>query len=137
MKKSKKSYNKEYILILVPVTLQVLGTTFGKIGASNISIEDFQIIQFFNFFTIIACIVLVLRGFIWLFVLKKFDLAFAYPFMSLSYIFILFISHFYFNEDINTYKIIGSVLITLGTFFLSIGELKKNIMVPKKKEVKI
>ena len=84
----------------------------------------FSVLQFFNIFTIIACICLILRGFVWLILLRKFDLVFVYPFMSISYILILIVSCILFKEAITIGKIVGSFLITGGVFSISLGEKK-------------
>jgi len=115
---------RHYYLILIPVILMVLGQSFGKIGAGHVSLTGFSVLQFFNIFTIIACICLILRGFVWLILLRKFDLVFVYPFMSISYILILIVSCILFKEAITIGKIVGSFLITGGVFSISLGEKK-------------
>ncbi len=50
----------------------------------------------------------------YIFSLKKIELSVAYPTISISYIFIIFLSHFIFGESLTTYKILGSILIALG-----------------------
>lgn len=116
---------RHYYLILVPIILIVLGQSFGKIGAGYISLTDFNVWHFLNIFTIVACACLILRGFIWLILLRRFDLAFAYPFMSIAYILILIVSYALFNEVMTIGKVAGCCLITFGVFFFSLGE-KKN-----------
>ena len=55
----------------------------------------------------------------WIAALTKFDLSFAYPFMSLSFAFVLIFSYFLFNEPITVNKIIGLVFIIVGLYFAS------------------
>lgn len=117
---------KKYYLMSIPIFFIVLEQTFAKIGASYISITNFNVLQFLNIFTIISVFCLITRGILWFFLFMKFDLAFVYPFMSVSYIFILIISCILFNEELTVGKIIGSLFITLGVFFVSLGEKKKN-----------
>jgi len=50
----------------------------------------------------------------WMATMTKFDLSYAYPFMSLSFLLVLLFSSFFFNELINLYKIVGISLIMLG-----------------------
>lgn len=111
-----------HYLVLVLIIFTVLSQSFAKIGARYISLADFSIGQFLNIFIILAFACLAARGIFWLLVLRKFDLSFAYPFTSISYILILAVSHFLFNEPVTPAKIGGCLLITAGVFFISLGE---------------
>ncbi|NNF16364.1 MAG: EamA family transporter, partial [Gammaproteobacteria bacterium] len=55
----------------------------------------------------------------WLYVLKQVDVSYAYPFISLGFVFVLLISYQFFNETINLYKIAGIMSIILGVFLIS------------------
>ncbi|CAA9483338.1 MAG: hypothetical protein AVDCRST_MAG67-1095 [uncultured Solirubrobacteraceae bacterium] len=46
--------------------------------------------------------------------LTQFDLSDAYPFMALSFVFVLLLSGWFFNESVTTLKVIGVVLIVAG-----------------------
>jgi drug/metabolite transporter (DMT)-like permease len=50
----------------------------------------------------------------WIAAMTKFDLSYAYPFMSITFIFVLFSSAFFFQEAITMLKIIGMVFIIAG-----------------------
>lgn len=54
-----------------------------------------------------------------LFVLSKVDLSFAYPFLSLAYVFVAIFAYFLFSEDINNWRIAGIALICLGTILIA------------------
>lgn len=54
-----------------------------------------------------------------LFVLSKVDLSFAYPFLSLAYVFVAIFAYFLFSEDINNWRIAGIVFICLGTILIA------------------
>ncbi|WP_026702271.1 EamA family transporter [Salibacterium aidingense] len=70
---------------------------------------------------------LVLSGFLsafvasmfWMAAMTKFDISYAYPFMSLSFMLVFFLSILLFNEPITTYKIIGLILIIAGILVTS------------------
>lgn len=55
----------------------------------------------------------------WIAALTKFDISYAYPFMSLSFLMVLVLGYFFFNEPITLFKIIGIVLILIGVYFAS------------------
>ena len=114
--------NHRYFLILIPITLVVLGQSLAKIGASHIYLNNFSISQVFNIFIIISFICLLVRGLVWLVLMRMFDLAFIYPFMSVSYILILIVSYLVFNEVITVGKIAGCCLISVGVFCISLAE---------------
>lgn len=50
----------------------------------------------------------------WMAALSKFELSFAYPFMSLAFVVVLVASYYVLHEPINAYKIIGMILIVIG-----------------------
>lgn len=51
----------------------------------------------------------------WMITLTKFELSTAYPFMSLSFVLVLLLGGFLFDESITGTKIAGVMLIALGT----------------------
>ncbi|GAB6175191.1 EamA family transporter [Desulfobaculum senezii] len=57
----------------------------------------------------------------WLAALTRFDLSFAYPFMSLSFVFVLALSGVVLGESVNVYKVVGVALIVLGIVVSSRG----------------
>ncbi len=72
---------------------------------------------------------LVLSGFIsaviasvaWIGAISKFELSYAYPYMSLNFVLVVLLSFWIFTEEINWYKIIGLLVICIGVFIVSKG----------------
>jgi drug/metabolite transporter (DMT)-like permease len=60
-----------------------------------------------------------LASFAWMAALSKFELSYAYPFMSLNFVFVVALSFLLFGEGMHIYKLIGLVLICLGVIFVS------------------
>ena len=56
-----------------------------------------------------------------LYVLSKVELSFAYPFLSLGYVAVAVAAWLWFDEDLNTFRIIGIALICLGTALIAQG----------------
>lgn len=114
------------ITILISVLLGALGQIFVKMGAGNIDFK-FEGIKIFSLFVnilrnipIMIGIILYLISFIiWIKVLSEVDLSYAYPMVSLGYVFVLIISHFLFNENISIMKIVGIIFIVVGVIFIS------------------
>ncbi len=55
----------------------------------------------------------------WIAAMTKFDISYAYPFMSAAFVLVLAFSFFFFNEPITIEKILGIILIVLGIFITS------------------
>ncbi len=124
--KHKEIQKSHYFLILIPISLIILGQTFGKIGSQFISIENFNVIDYLNIFTIIAILFLTLRSFIWLILFRKFDISFIYPFTSISYVIILVISVHFFSDSYTIGNVIGTIFISIGIYLISSANLDKN-----------
>ena len=60
-------------------------------------------------------------GVSWMLAMTKFEISYAYPFVSLTYVIVLFASVFFFHELITINKIAGTALILLGIFVLAKG----------------
>ncbi|MFC4023782.1 EamA family transporter [Oceanobacillus longus] len=50
----------------------------------------------------------------WMAAMTKFDISYAYPFMSLSFVLVFILSVFLFGEPVSPQKLIGFALIILG-----------------------
>lgn len=54
-----------------------------------------------------------------LYVLSKVELSFAYPFLSLAYVFVALFAYFVFHEDVNGFRIAGLAFICVGTVLIA------------------
>lgn len=57
----------------------------------------------------------------WMAAMTKFDLSYAYPFMSIPFVFVLLLSAIFFNEPVTFSKVAGLTLIVAG---IAIGAYK-------------
>ncbi len=112
---------KKYTLLILPVMMITVGQSLAKFGARQFN-QDNQII---NVFIISGYFLLVCRGLIWIFILREIKLSVAYPFISITYILILAISHCLFDEPITPQKIIGALFLIGGIFCIGLGEFKR------------
>jgi uncharacterized membrane protein len=55
----------------------------------------------------------------WMAAMTKFDLSHGYPFMSLNFVIVLFLSGYVLNEPVTMQKILGVGMIALGTILAS------------------
>lgn len=83
---------KELLLFLPPLFFLTLGQGAAKTGAmASSGALGWYLLSYLS---------LLARGVVWLAVLRRFPLSFAYPAMSLGYILILFLSVFGFSEEL-------------------------------------
>ena len=107
-------------VLLLPLGIMLLGQIFAKM--SGIIIESGGSIL--NIYSLISYVCLLSRGFIWIFIIRRMRLVFAYPVMSLNYILVLLVSHFFFHEEIINTNLLGAGFITAGVVIIGFGEKK-------------
>lgn len=112
--------------IIISVILGAFGQILVKIGAKNLEL-DFSpehllrsLGAIMQNFPVMAGLFLYGVSFIlWIKVLSKTELSYAYPFVSLGYIFIMAFSVMVFKESISFYRVLGTVLVIVGVIFIS------------------
>ena len=115
----KTEVNKKYLwLIVFPILFMVLGQILSK--AVSLSNYNNLFYRFTDYRFVIACLLLIFHGFIWLYILKKLPLSFAYPLMSASYPIILLFSYLFFGEFASVNKMLGSLLIMTGVIIVGL-----------------
>lgn len=62
-----------------------------------------------------------LAGVSWMLAMTRFEVSYAYPFVSLNYILILIASTILFNESLSLNKLIGSVIVISGIIIIAKG----------------
>jgi drug/metabolite transporter (DMT)-like permease len=55
----------------------------------------------------------------WMAAMTQFDISFAYPFMSLSYVIVMVLSFLLMGEKLTPYKIVGTLVIIAGLFIVT------------------
>lgn len=58
---------------------------------------------------------------LWMYVLSKVQVSFAYPFNSVGYVIVVAAAYFFFREPISAMKLAGVALICLGVFLVTKG----------------
>jgi undecaprenyl phosphate-alpha-L-ara4N flippase subunit ArnE len=79
----------------------------------GITLDRFLDILFIGHYSL-----LLVRGFTWLFALRRIPLSRAYPVLSLTFPLVLIFSKIFFNEPITVQKVIGSVIIVAGVILV-------------------
>tara|TARA_Y100000034_G_C6903059_1_gene418211 strand:+ start:945 stop:1304 length:360 start_codon:yes stop_codon:yes gene_type:complete len=110
-----------FISIILAVTGQFLlkkgMNKIGTISLSQLSSNLFKI--FTNIYILTALLVFVISFLIWLTVLSKFDLSYAYPLVSTGYILVALVSLFFLKENITLSRWLGIFLIAIGSYVLT------------------
>lgn len=111
--KNKIRINYGYFFIVLTILLQLCTNVLFKSAA--LSLESFTFLNVLtNVLYLISIAFYFLRSIVWQLVLKYFDLNYAFLLRSISFALLLAVSHYYFKESIDTYNIIGAVLIIMG-----------------------
>jgi len=74
----------------------------------------FLLQMFFNPWILSAFLSAFVASICWMAAMTKFELSYAYPFMSLSFVFVLALSGLFFHEVITLPKLFGVLLIMTG-----------------------
>jgi multidrug transporter EmrE-like cation transporter len=117
-------------LILTSIVLGSIGQVVLKIGANKLenisqvafSIESILKIVWEIFSTpviIVGLVFFALSFLLWVVVLTKMQLSYAYPMVSLGYIVVSILSYLIFKESFTLNKILGIGIIIIGIFIIN------------------
>ncbi len=114
------------LLILVSVLLVDIGQLFLKYGMNQVGNLDFSqnlfsvfLTAFSNVFVLIGVVLFVSSSLGWLLALSKVPLSYAYPIVSLGYVFVSILSWIFFDETLSFLRLVGLGIIVGGVFLLS------------------
>ncbi|QXE20576.1 SMR family transporter [Clostridium sp. 001] len=114
------------VLILISVFLGAIGQVLVKYGVVNLNL-NFTIKYLIpsilsilkNLPVMLGIISYGLSFLLWIKVLSKVELSYAYPMVSLGYIITMVFSYFMFKENISFIRILGVAFIMLGVILVS------------------
>lgn len=131
---------KAIYLILICVFMGVVGqlllkkgvTQIGQISLSGSPLKFFKV--FTNPFVVLGFLGYGLSSFLWLVVISRVPLSYAYPMISISYVLVVLLSSILYKENVNLMRWGGVVLISLGVILISQSqENKKHLSDPQAK----
>jgi len=93
----------------------------GELPLDHFGKLKFLLILLLNPWVISAILATLGAGLSWMLAMSKFDLSYAYPFLSLVYAFMMVASVVFFNESLTMNKIIGVFFIMIGIVILTKG----------------
>jgi len=115
------------VLILLDVLLNVTGQLSLKYGMSKIGNFSLSLSALPPVFLKAATSLPVLFGLccyglgfmVWLIVLSKAEVSYAYPLISLGYVFTAILAWVLFGEALNENRLVGILIICLGVFLIA------------------
>ena len=118
---------KNLLLILTCVILGVCGQLLLKQGMSADPDRVDQASEVLPRLWKAATNPVVLLGFVfygvsaalWLIVLTRAELSYAYPLLSLGYVAVVFLSRIFFHEAVTTTRFLGTLVICVGVWLIS------------------
>lgn len=118
---------KSLLLIFVSVILGVLGQLSMKQGMLRVGYVSLELTKlsssFFHIittpFVLLGLFLYAVSAMFWLVVLSRVELSYAYPMISIGYVFVIFFSWVLFHEHISSSRILGALLICSGVLLLA------------------
>jgi multidrug transporter EmrE-like cation transporter len=118
-----------YVYILATILLTVFGQLTLKWRIRSFGPMPDQFIGKFSYFSGLLLDPVILSGFAaaflasitWMAAMTRFELSYAYPFMSLNFVLVLLLSTTLFGEPVTAAKLAGCALIVVGTFVAARG----------------
>lgn len=107
------------VLVLFCAFLASIGQVFFKMGSKTFEFSIVGILGNYKF--ILGATLYGLSALLFVFALKQGELSILYPIIATSYIWVLFLSHFFFEESITMVKITGVMLIVSGVALITKG----------------
>ncbi len=117
-----RNTDKKFFYILI-IILTIVINLFTIIASKYIGV-NLEFSKIFVFWLAVLIITYGLKFTFWFFLNRKFQLSYIYPILSLNYFISLFLGKILFQEDINIQKIIGSIVIVIGVFIITMSSKK-------------
>ena len=110
------------VSISIPLLLLLFGQASAKWG-SSLSAESGALISYPH---LISYAFLIIRGLIWILILERIPLIFAYSVYSIQFVLVVLLGVVFFSEKLSPAQVFGTLLILGGVFFCGLGEGKKD-----------
>lgn len=112
---------RDLVMILASVVLGVVGQISLKrgmllFGSAGLDLSLLRVI--FTPYIFLGLVLYAIAMLIWLVILSRVELSYAYPMLSLSYVFIVLASWLIFNEHLSLLRLLGVLFISLGVMMV-------------------
>jgi len=116
---------KNFLMILFCVGTGALGQISMKHGMNAVGkINAAQVVQkmstaFTNPFVLAGLFLYGISALVWMVVLSRVNLSYAYPMVSLGYVFVVLLSRYLFAEPVTMLRLVGTLVIGVGVILIS------------------
>jgi len=119
--------SKFFIFIVITVILNAASQLLIKAGMTQLGQAEFStsrianllLAAIFNPFIIFGLVVMTVSMGTHMMSLSRFDVSFAFPFLSVAYVIVAAWGYFFFGEQVNLTRVVGIATIILGTVILA------------------
>lgn len=119
--------SKYFLFIVVTVILNATSQLLMKTGMGQVGQAEFSAAKTAGLFVRAATNPLIILGLLTMTIsmgthmmsLSRFDVSFAFPFLSAAYVIVAIYGHFVLGEDVNLTRILGIATIMAGTVILA------------------
>ncbi|MDO8510536.1 MAG: EamA family transporter [Nanoarchaeota archaeon] len=105
------------ILVLISTVL----VSFAQVTFKMAWSDSENLFSFINVMLLSGFALYAVGAFLFMIVLRKKKVSYLFPFMTLSYVWVIFLSAFLFGETITLFKLLGVALIFTGVFLIYAG----------------
>jgi drug/metabolite transporter (DMT)-like permease len=113
--------------ILTSILLNVIGQLSFKHAMNQLGWIEFHLSKIPSIavllvkqpFVLLGLFSYLLSAFFWIVGLSRVELSYAYPFLSLGYLLVFFLSWWFFSENITWLRFIGTFIICIGLFLIA------------------
>ena len=103
---------------LLSVTAQlILKTGMNDYGSISLGLDIIRAV--FHPLVFVGLITYFFSAVLWIMVLSKVEVSYAYPFAALGYVIVTFLGWLLLNESVNALRIIGVIIIITGVYVVS------------------
>jgi drug/metabolite transporter (DMT)-like permease len=106
---------KDLLLLLISVAIGAVGQVAFKFGAMQmVENPGITLLEKIKLPIVVGLFLYGISTILWITALKKVELSYAYPMVSLGYIFVFIASYFIFHEPLNWLRMGGMLFILVG-----------------------
>ena len=112
-----------FVIIFIPILLAAIAQIILKLGIgptnTNSGLLDFFIKTLTSPLVLLGLLLYSLGAILWLIVLSREDVSFAYPLVSFAYVLAIFLSAVFLKEQITSGRVLGALVIMAGIFIIA------------------
>ena len=113
----------DHLYILATIIFTVIGQfilkwrvkSYGSMPNEGFDKAQFLISIVFDPWVLLGLTFAFMASFAWIAAMTKFELSYAYPYMSLTFVAVVFLGAWLFNEPLTVQKLMGVAFIVIGT----------------------